>query len=87
MAYLNLCCLYWQRPLNQGKLSDAETGEVIAAVVDRRVGARKPIIGLFESATYDSWNDVDEAMRYWAERLRYRLCQRRGGSDCVAPKE
>ena len=70
----------------EGKFSDAQTGEVIAAAVDRRVGARKPIIGIFQGATYDSWNDVDEAMRYWAERLRYRLCQRRGGADCVVPK-
>jgi hypothetical protein len=70
----------------EGKFNDAQTGEVIAAAVDRRVGARKPIIGIFQGATYDSWNDVDEAMRYWAERLRYRLCQRRDGANCVAPK-
>ena len=70
----------------EGKFGDAQTGEVIAAAIDRRVRARKPIIGVFQGATYDSWNDVDEAMRYWAERLRYRLCQRRGGTERVAPK-
>lgn len=71
----------------EGKLSDALTGEVIAAEIDRRVGARKPIIGLFESNTYDSWSDVNEAGRYWSERLRNRLCERRGATDCVDATE
>jgi hypothetical protein len=71
----------------EGKVSDTQTGEIVSAVIDRRVGARKPIIGLFQGSTYDSWNDVDEAMRYWAERLRYRFCVRRGGSDCITPEE
>ncbi|MNQ28858.1 hypothetical protein D3C85_421550 [compost metagenome] len=34
----------------EGKLADAQSGEVIAAEIDRRVGARRPIIGLFESS-------------------------------------
>jgi hypothetical protein len=71
----------------EGKMVDAQSGEVIAAEIDRRVGARKPIIGLFESATYDSWSDVDEAERYWAELLRYRLCMRRAAGNCVTPSE
>ncbi|WP_347906611.1 DUF3313 domain-containing protein [Pseudomonas grandcourensis] len=71
----------------EGKLTDAQTGELIAAEIDRRVGARKPIIGLFESSTYDSWSDVNEAGRYWAERVRFRLCERRGASNCVEATE
>jgi hypothetical protein len=71
----------------EGKYSDAQTGEVLAATIDRRVGQRHPIIGIFEKETYDTWHDVDEAMRYWAERLRYRFCERRGGTNCVVPKE
>jgi hypothetical protein len=71
----------------EGKLSNAQTGEVIAAEIDRRVGSRKPIIGLFESSTYDSWSDVSEAGRYWAERLRNRLCERRGATNCVKASE
>jgi hypothetical protein len=71
----------------EGKMVDSQTGEVIAAEIDRRVGARKPIIGLFESGTYDSWNDVNEAERYWAELLRYRLCMRRAAGNCVTPTE
>ncbi len=71
----------------EGKISDAQTGEVIGAEIDRRVGARRPIIGLFESNTYDSWSDVSEAGRYWSERVRYRLCERRAASDCVKATE
>jgi hypothetical protein len=71
----------------EGKIADAQTGALVEAQIDVRVGARHPFIGLFESNTYDSWSDVDEAGRYWAERLRYRLCQRKGGSQCVEPIE
>lgn len=71
----------------EGKYTDAQTEEVLAAVIDRRVGVRHPLYGLFEGKTYDTWHDVDEAFRYWAEKLRYRFCQRRGGTDCVAPTE
>ena len=71
----------------EGKYSDAQTDEVLAAVIDRRVGVRHPIYGIFEKNTYDEWHDVDEAFRYWAEKLRYRYCQRRGATNCIAPKE
>ena len=71
----------------EGKYTDAQTEEVLAAVIDRRVGVRHPIYGIFEKNTYDKWHDVDEAFRYWAEKLRFRLCQRRGGTNCIAPKE
>ncbi len=71
----------------EAKLTDAQTGEIIAAMIDRRVGARRPIIGLFERDTYDSWADVDQAIRYFAERVRYNFCVRRGGADCVVPEE
>jgi len=71
----------------EGKLTDASSGKVVAGMIDRRVGARKPIIGLFESSTYDSWSDVSEAERYWAEQVRYRFCMRRGASDCTHASE
>lgn len=71
----------------EGKLLDSHTGEVISAGIDRRVGARRPIVGLFESSTYDAWSDVTAAERYWAELLRYRLCMRRAASNCVKPAQ
>ena len=71
----------------EGKMLDSHTGEVISAGIDRRVGARRPIIGLFESSTYDAWSDVTAAEQYWAGLLRYRLCMRRGASNCVKPAQ
>lgn len=63
------------------KISDAESGEVLFAAVDRRVGGRL-------SGGWKSWTDAETAFRYWAEKIRYGLCtQLRRGTDCVAPKE
>lgn len=61
------------------KIMDAATGELLTAAVDRR-GGTKSLGGVT-----DSWNDVEQAFRYWAEKIRWRLCRNRGGADCVAP--
>jgi len=61
------------------KITDAQTGELLAAAVDRRAGS-KNIKG-----SLNTWNDVEEAYKYWANQLRYRLCQWRGRTDCVPP--
>jgi hypothetical protein len=63
------------------KAKDGETGELVGAAVDRRVGA-KSIAG----APTDSWEDVREAYRYWARQLRYRLCTERGTAECAPPE-
>ena len=62
------------------KVTDGETGQLLSAGVDRRGGTKSL------SGVTNSWNDVEEAFRYWAEKGRYRLCQRRGASNCVEPK-
>jgi hypothetical protein len=62
------------------KITDTETGTILTAAVDRR-GGTKSLRGVT-----NSWNDVEEAYRYWAEKLRYRLCQERKGMECVEPK-
>ena len=64
----------------EGKMTDGQTGTLLAAVVDRRGGTKSL------SGVTNSWNDVEEAYRFWAEKTRYRLCQSRGGSNCVEPK-
>lgn len=64
-----------------GKITDAQTGELLLAAVDQRAGTKS-----VSGATY-SWNDVELAYTYWAHKLRYRLCQERGGTNCVEPKE
>jgi hypothetical protein len=63
------------------KATDGQTGELVAAAVDRRVGG-KSVTG----APTDSWEDVREAYRYWARQFRYRLCTERGATDCTPPQ-
>lgn len=63
----------------EGKATDGATGVLLSASVDRR-GGTKSLSGMT-----NSWNDVEEAYRFWAEKLRYRLCQGRGGANCVKP--
>ena len=63
------------------KLTDASTGELLAAAVDRRVG------GKALSGIWDTWYNADEALKYWAQRTRFALCEARGGANCVKPGE
>jgi Protein of unknown function (DUF3313) len=63
------------------RATDGQTGELVAAGVDRRVGG-KSVTG----APTDSWEDVREAYRYWAKQFRYRLCTERGDTDCTPPQ-
>jgi hypothetical protein len=62
------------------KATDSATGELLGAAVDRR-GGTKSLRGVT-----NSWNDVEESYRYWAEKIRYRLCQQRKDTNCVKPK-
>ncbi len=65
----------------EAKFMDAESGEVLAAAVDRRVGGR-----FLDREVFDSWNDVYGALKYWAQLTRFRLCQLRKQADCVRPE-
>jgi hypothetical protein len=62
------------------KVTDSATGAILVEAVDRR-GGTKSLMGVT-----NSWNDVEQAYRFWAEKMRYRLCQWRGGMNCVEPK-
>jgi Protein of unknown function (DUF3313) len=62
------------------KVTDSATGAILFEAVDRR-GGTKSLIGVT-----NSWNDVEQAYRFWAEKMRYRLCQWRGGMNCIEPK-
>jgi hypothetical protein len=62
------------------KATDSGTGTILVAAVDRR-GGTKSLRGMT-----NEWHDVEEAYRFWAEKVRYRLCQWRGGANCVEPK-
>ena len=63
------------------KVADATSGEVLAAVVDRRLGTgkiEKPV---------SSWDDVYNVFGFWADMMGYRLCREFGRKDCKHPQE
>jgi hypothetical protein len=61
------------------KLTDAKTGVLLGAAMDSRVGGKNP------EGVVDPWYNADEAMKYWAKRIRYILCTERSGRNCVKP--
>jgi len=66
----------------EAKVTDAQTGEVLRAIVDRRVGTKK-----LDAESFNSWSDVYESLRYWAENARYQLCKARQiRTDCPKPR-
>jgi len=64
----------------EAKVTDAKTGKLLIAAVDRR-GGTKDLSGMT-----DDWNDVEKGYIYWAAAMRYRLCMLRGGANCVEPE-
>jgi hypothetical protein len=65
----------------EGKVTDAQTGELLAAGVDRKVGGKS-----IQGAT-DSWDDVNQSLELWSKTFRFRLCQWRGEIGCVDPTQ
>ena len=63
------------------KISDAQTGEILGAAADRRVGNKR-----LDADSFNSWDDVYKMLEIWTDMTRYRLCSERGGADCVKPK-
>jgi len=59
------------------KATDASTGELLGAALDRRVGGKEI------SELWSQWHNADSALQYWAKRLAFVLCDMRGGSNCV----
>jgi hypothetical protein len=51
----------------EGKITDGDTGALLAAAVDRRMGGRTL------DGSMDTWNDVQQAFEYWATKLAQRL--------------
>jgi hypothetical protein len=60
----------------EAKFSDAQTGKVLAAVIDRRVGGKTLSKGT------DSWADVKNAMDFWALQADFRVCQATHRPNC-----
>jgi Protein of unknown function (DUF3313) len=61
------------------KITDASTGELLGAALDRRVGGKEL------SKLWSGWHNADDALQYWAKRLSFALCDMRGGTNCVKP--
>ena len=61
------------------KITDAMTGQLLGAALDRRVG------GKAAQGIWDTWYKADQALQYWAKRLAFVLCTERGGANCVKP--
>jgi hypothetical protein len=61
------------------KATDAMTGELLGAALDHRVGDKTP------QSIIDTWYNADEALKYWAKRVRYVMCKARGDATCVKP--
>jgi hypothetical protein len=64
----------------EAKITDAETGELLAAAVDKRMGGRSM------ASAETSWTDVNNILAYWAQLTRYRLCEQQGRAGCEQPK-
>ena len=63
----------------EGKITDAQSGTLLLAAVDRRGGGKYLWKGI------NKWKDVEKAYEYWAKKLQWRLCDLRGGKDCKKP--
>jgi hypothetical protein len=64
----------------EAKITDAETGELLAAAVDKRMGGRSM------ASAETSWTDVNNILAYWAQLMRFRLCEQQGRAGCAPPK-
>ncbi len=62
------------------KVTDAHTGELLAAGIDHRVGGKT-----LDASTFQSWGDVEAMMRLWADHGAYNLCRLQKRPNCVAP--
>jgi hypothetical protein len=61
------------------KITDAASGELLGAAVDRRIAEQK--IG----DVVNTWDNLTNVTETWSQMFAYRLCTERGGTDCVKP--
>ncbi len=63
----------------EGKIIDSTTGDLLMASADARAGG-KTLTGSF-----NEWDDIEEAYKYWAIQLNYQLCLRQARVGCQKP--
>ena len=61
-------------------IRDSESGTLLAAGADRRVGGNQ-----LGASTFTNWGDVKNILTYWSDLTVYRLCVDRAGADCRKP--
>lgn len=61
----------------EGKMSDARTGELLGAVVDRRIADKNL------ETSINTWDAFHKVLEIWSNIFAYRLCELRGAKDCV----
>lgn len=61
------------------KVTDAGSGELLGAALDRRVGGKEL------TTLWSGWANADAGLQYWAKRLAWALCDVRGGTSCQKP--
>jgi hypothetical protein len=64
----------------EAKITDAQSGTVLVEAVDQRMGGRA-----LNSATTE-WTDVNNILAYWAQQMRFRLCELQERTGCVRPQ-
>lgn len=63
----------------EAKVTDASTGELLGAGVDRRI-ADKSL-----KSSMDTWAALSDVTETWSKMFAYRLCKERGRTNCVSP--
>jgi len=63
------------------EVTDSQTGELLAAGVDRRGG------GKYAWKALNRWEDFEAASDYWAKKMRWRACKMREAANCEMPSE
>ena len=63
------------------KVTDAVTGELLAAGVDHRVGGK-----FLQASHFTSWGEVQDMMQLWAVYGSYNLCKLQQRATCLEPK-
>jgi Protein of unknown function (DUF3313) len=61
------------------KLTDSQTGELLAAAVDKREGGMA-----LSSAAQWQWGDAENAMNYWSQKITDRLLQLQGRTPAAS---
>lgn len=62
------------------KVTDALTGELLAAGIDHRIGGKR-----LDASMFTSWGDVEAMMRLWANHGAYELCRLQHRANCAPP--